>query len=536
MLTKEQGSISNSKLKSGESTTVRRSTTFPSRKINLCTSGTMYVGGTRYKMLGTLPCTELLTYQLITLAQFITVEPLNNPGQAKKVHRTNLRISPVDPNKEQKDSVPRPVSDDEDDLKEELVIILPDEYVKSAPVPPEEPEPTAQSDRDPVPPAGPGISAQDDQNQVPTVAEPVAPETPPIPPRRSKRKTAGKAQEQTVLLADILPTLIIKITAPFYMQKNKYNIRIALCVLFAFASFFIVAFSHALWFRLLGVVCASISSGFGEITLLSYSAHFDKDVVSTWSSGTGAAGVFGALSYAGFASAGLSPRNTVLIMNVIPFTLGISYWFILEHPEVISEREPLLETERTDSVTGADNQPVDPLTIKTKLLITKSLLKYMLPLFFVYFAEYFINQGLHELIYWNRIWLTPSEQYRWYQVDYQIGVFISRSSVNIFPIKKIWLLALLQHANLVVLLSEAYFHFLPSVWIMFIIVLYEGLLGGACYVNAFYRISQEVPPEHREFSMGVASMADSCGIALAGAVALPTHNALCSYWRNKVSS
>ena len=27
---------------------------------------------------------------------------------------------------------------------------------------------------------------------------------------------------------------------------------------------------------------------------------------------------------------------------------------------------------------------------------------------------------------------------------------------------------------------------------MFIIVLYEGLLGGACYVNAFYRISQEV--------------------------------------------
>lgn len=75
------------------------------------------------------------------------------------------------------------------------MIILPDEYVKSAPVPPEEPEPTAQSDTDSVPPAGPGISAQDDQNQVPTVAEPVAdpvPETPPIPPRRSKRKTAGK--------------------------------------------------------------------------------------------------------------------------------------------------------------------------------------------------------------------------------------------------------------------------------------------------------------------------------------------------------
>lgn len=340
----------------------------------------------------------------------------------------------------------------------------------------------------------------------------------------------------TVLLADILPTLIIKITAPFYMQRIPYSIRMAICVLCAFASFFIVAFSHALWFSLLGVVFASISSGFGEITLLSYSSHFDKDVVSTWSSGTGAAGVFGALSYAGFTSAGVSPRNTVLIMNVIPFTLGISYWFILEHPKDVNEREPLLETARTDSVTGSDMQPADPLTFKTKLIITKSLLKFMLPLFFVYFAEYFINQGLHELIYWNRIWLTPSEQYRWYQVDYQIGVFISRSSVNIFPIKKIWLLAVLQHVNLVILLCEAYFHFLPSVWIMFVIVFYEGLLGGACYVNAFYRISQEVPPEHKEFSMGVASMADSCGIAVAGATALPTHNAFCTYWRNKIRS
>jgi len=37
----------------------------------------------------------------------------------------------------------------------------------------------------------------------------------------------------------------------------------------------------------------------------------------------GGAGVFGALSYAGFTSAGVSPRNTVLIMNVIPFTFGI---------------------------------------------------------------------------------------------------------------------------------------------------------------------------------------------------------------------
>ncbi|XP_031550051.1 battenin-like [Actinia tenebrosa] len=339
----------------------------------------------------------------------------------------------------------------------------------------------------------------------------------------------------TVLLADILPTVFVKVTAPFYMKKISYNIRAFVCILFAFASFFMIAYSHVLWISLLGVVCASLSSGLGEITILSFSAHFDKDVVSTWSSGTGAAGLFGALSYAGLISAGMSPRNTVLVMNIVPFLFGLSFWFILEYPSYMRYNgncQTLYFPIETSSNRG-DEDTTKYMSLYEKLVITKSLLKYMIPLFLVYFAEYFINQGLQELIYWKGIWLTPAEQYRWYQVDYQFGVLISRSSVNLFPIKNTCLLAFLQYVNLVVLFFEAYFHYMPSVWIMFAIILFEGLLGGAVYVNSFYRISKEVAPEHREFSMGVASMADSFGIALAGASALPTHNALCSYWRKK---
>ena len=36
-----------------------------------------------------------------------------------------------------------------------------------------------------------------------------------------------------------------------------------------------------------GVVCASLSSGFGELTFLSFTARYDKSTVSGWSSGTG---------------------------------------------------------------------------------------------------------------------------------------------------------------------------------------------------------------------------------------------------------
>lgn len=69
--------------------------------------------------------------------------------------------------------------------------------------------------------------------------------------------------------------------------------------------------------------------------------------------------------------------------------------------------------------------------------------------------------------------------------------------------------------------------YLPSFWIVVVVVLYEGLLGGAAYVNTFYRISKDVAPRHREFSLRIASLADSAGIALAGGVALPVHDALC---------
>ena len=50
----------------------------------------------------------------------------------------------------------------------------------------------------------------------------------------------------------------------------------------------------------------------------------------------------------------------------------------------------------------------------------------------------------YELIEFRGIWLTHCDQYRWLQVDYQIGVFISRSSVNFLAIKKIWLMSVLQ--------------------------------------------------------------------------------------------
>ena len=42
------------------------------------------------------------------------------------------------------------------------------------------------------------------------------------------------------------------------------------------------------------------------------------------------------------------------------------------------------------------------------------------------------------------------------------------------------------------LFLEVIYQFIPSFWITLAVILYEGLLGGAVYVNAFYFISKQV--------------------------------------------
>ena len=46
-----------------------------------------------------------------------------------------------------------------------------------------------------------------------------------------------------------------------------------------------------------------------------------RNVISTWSSGTGGAGIIGSLAYAGLTEphlAGLSPKTTLLVMLIAP--------------------------------------------------------------------------------------------------------------------------------------------------------------------------------------------------------------------------
>ncbi|XP_043223425.1 battenin-like isoform X1 [Amphibalanus amphitrite] len=333
-----------------------------------------------------------------------------------------------------------------------------------------------------------------------------------------------------ILLADVVPALVAKLVSPAVDVHT--HIRVAVTILFSAVSFLLVGASVSSAMAYTGVVAASLGSGIGEVTFLAYSAHFHSDVVSTWSSGTGFSGVLGSFSYAALLSAGLSPRNTLFVMLICPAIMTLTYTALLRHPPSAPgcsccglAAAPARSTSVSSERSAASSVP---LSRQEKLSLLRLLPAFMVPLGLVYFAEYFINQGLVELIWFRNIWLSHSDQYRWLQVIYQVGVFLSRSSVNVFHIERIWILTALQMANAVFFFYEAYYLFLPSYWLVVALVLFEGVLGGAAYVNTFYSVYHKFPGREREFIMGTVSLADSMGIAVAGAISLPVHDALCT--------
>ena len=96
------------------------------------------------------------------------------------------------------------------------------------------------------------------------------------------------------------------------------------------------------FFCWVGIILASISCNLGEITFMALSSFYHKffkvffliffrNVVSSYSSGTGGAGVFGSLIYLALKSwVDISPDLILIICSPAPLTIGISYFLVLE--------------------------------------------------------------------------------------------------------------------------------------------------------------------------------------------------------------
>lgn len=171
--------------------------------------------------------------------------------------------------------------------------------------------------------------------------------------------------------------------------------------------------------------------------------------------------------------------------------------------------------------------PTYALSWRDKLALLKPLSWFMVPLFFVYFAEYCIQTGIQSSLSFGNVAIPRKQQYIYYAFAYQSGVFISRSSVRCFYTRHVWIFSLLQVINFAFLFPATYYQWLPSFYLALAIIFYEGLMGGACYVHSFYGITLEFSDKKREFAMTLASVADSFGILTAAVTSIYIEKFLC---------
>ncbi|TKA49283.1 hypothetical protein B0A49_12835, partial [Cryomyces minteri] len=360
-----------------------------------------------------------------------------------------------------------------------------------------------------------------------------------------------------VLLADVIPSFLTKLVAPYFIHNIPYHVRILAFVALSTCGMLLIALTpasrenNAIAVKMLGVIVASLSSGGGELSFLGLTHFYGHFSLAAWGSGTGGAGLIGAGAYViATTTLGLNVRGTLFAFSFLPVFMLISFFLILPKAPLKAsgpnrkDYETLPVDDNSASLSREDEEDVDGLagddygllsasvrssstgtftssnhktagnagawcSLKANLARSRSLFfPYMLPLLLVYIAEYTINQGVAPTLLFP-IESSPFTHYRafypTYNAIYQVGVFISRSSTPFFRVHNLYVPSFLQIVNLIVLTLHALFDFIPNVYYIFAVVFWEGLLGGLVYVNTFAEITDKVKQEDREFSLGATS-------------------------------
>lgn len=372
-----------------------------------------------------------------------------------------------------------------------------------------------------------------------------------------------------VLLASIIPSLATKLVVPYFIYLVPYSLRIWIFAALSTCGMLSVALSPAdtnaenIAAKLAGIILANISSGAGEVNFLSLTHFYGPMSLAAWGSGTGGAGLIGAGAYAlATTQFGISVQATLLTSALLPVLMLVSFFTILPRGPLKTARQKEVEHQGlAHAVDTVEDEPSETANLleqhengpnesaydkrshswlqrsmsdlRAKLIRAKTLVvPYMGPLFLVYLAEYTINQGVAPTLLFP-LDESPFKHYRafypTYGALYQLGVFISRSSLAFFRIRALYTPALLQILNLAILTAHALQPFIPTVYFVFAIVLWEGLLGGLVYVSTYAAVQAEIPEEDREFSLGAVAVSDAVGISLAGVLGIGMESGLCKW-------
>ena len=262
------------------------------------------------------------------------------------------------------------------------------------------------------------------------------------------------------------------------------------------------AFSKNFWLTLVCVFLIGFSSSFGESVLLCFLALKRKQaLLSSWSSGTGMAGILGA-SYSLLCALVEIPYlwSFVALTPLVIIYICCFFCIINRSPQANDPKNaPLLANSTDLSLTSSSSNYVKDQEPKTEeeeekvsccnFSILKPVWWYMFNCGAVYFLEYVIQNAFVHCAQ------DPKKKFKNYHYSllnlmYQVGVFISRSSLALFKFPWVGWLTLFQLCFFAMWATQPFFYWMPfAVEIIFMICV--GLFGGCSYVNSFNLIMND---------------------------------------------
>lgn len=109
-----------------------------------------------------------------------------------------------------------------------------------------------------------------------------------------------------------------------------------------------------------------------------------------------------------------------------------------------------------------------------------------------------------------------------FNLCYQVGVFISRSSLSFVKIKRVWTITIAQMILFTFYMLNATVFFCENIYVLFGMMTFVGLMGGAQFVNVIYQIKQsdKLHKNDKELALNMTSMCNDAGVLLASILAL----------------
>uniref|UniRef100_A0A7S3CKN5 Battenin n=1 Tax=Strombidium rassoulzadegani TaxID=1082188 RepID=A0A7S3CKN5_9SPIT len=306
---------------------------------------------------------------------------------------------------------------------------------------------------------------------------------------------------------------------------------------------------------LLACLFVGLSQSVGEASFLGFLKQYPSHFVGFASSGTGFAGIAGTLLILFLNQAMAIDYAWIYLWTAPLFALFIvSFNWLCCHPYPLSS-EQLLQAFQNQSLLGTETNPAladgegpsrraaknTGLAARGNSLSLSGMRQglrkeggLIANLFCVYFFEYCIFG-----CFADRMALAMRHKYperadslevkQFFTVlnnSYQVGVFLSRSSLQCFQVRRVSIFTLFQALNFALMLLNTRYMWVESLQILSLLFVWVGLMGGASYVNVFKLMldSERLEEKEKEVAVVTSLVFNDLGVLLASLFTLAADN------------